>query len=601
MTLEVESLLAAYRAGLRPSQLARELLERQAGAGAQPVWIARVPAEELLARARELDREDPRQLALYGVPFAVKDNIDVAGMPTSAGCPGFAYEARETAPVVQRLLDAGAMLVGKTNMDQFATGLLGTRSPFGACSSVADPARVSGGSSSGSALAVALDLVAFALGTDTAGSGRVPAAFNGLVGCKPTRGLLSTRGVVPACASLDCVSILTAGVVDAALVLDVAAGCDREDPWSRPEPAFAAPRRERIGVPRPGQVVQEESVAALAWTQALERAGGLWRLVEVDVEPLLAAAPLLYEAWIAERTSDLGEAIAAAPDGLDATVASIVLAGGELRASEQFAARHRLATLLRDAAAIWEQVDALLLPTTALHPTHADVAAEPVEVNARLGSFTNFVNLMDLSALALPGPARADNLPFGVTLHAPAHHDRRLLELGCAWSAEEAHIPFPGLVTLAVAGAHMSGMALNDRLTERGGRLLGPAVTAPCYRLYALRGAEDDVARPGLVHVAEGGERIELELWQLAPGALGELVAEVPAPLAIGRVQLDGGEQVSGFVCEAHGSEGARDITSWGGWRAFQQTAAPASAAARTTTLANTAPPPARTAASTPA
>jgi allophanate hydrolase len=578
MTLEVESLLGAYRAGLRPSTLACELLERLAYAGEQPVWIARVGDEQLLARARELDEADPRELALYGVPFAVKDNIDVAGMPTSAGCPGFAYQARATAPVVQRLLDAGAMLVGKTNMDQFATGLVGTRSPFGACSSVADPARVSGGSSSGSALAVALDLVAFALGTDTAGSGRVPAAFNGLVGCKPTRGLLSTRGVVPACASLDCVSILTAGVADAALVLDVAAGYDPDDPWSRPEPAFAAPRRERVGVPRAGQVCQEESAAALAWSQALERAGELWTLEEVDVEPLLEVAPLLYDAWIAERTADLGETIAAEPDGLDQTVAALVLAGGHLKATDVFAANHRLQRLMRDAGRIWERVDALLLPTTVLHPTHAEVAAEPVQANGRVGRLTNFVNLMDLSALALPGPVRADNLPFGVTLHAPAHHDRRLLELGCAWSAEEAVISFPGLVKLAVAGAHMSGMPLNARLTERGGRLFARAATAPCYRLYALGGERDEIPRPGLVRVGdgEGGASIEVELWELAPAALGALVCEVPAPLAVGRVSLVDGSQVSGFVCEAHGSDGARDISSYGGWRAFMESAVPA-------------------------
>jgi len=576
MTLEVESLLGAYRAGLRPSQLACELLERLADAGGQPVWISRVPDEQLLARARELDEAGPRGLALYGVPFAVKDNIDVAGMPTSAGCPGFAYQASVTAPVVQRLLNAGAMLIGKTNMDQFATGLVGTRSPYGACSSVADPARVSGGSSSGSALAVALDFVAFALGTDTAGSGRVPAAFNGLVGCKPTRGLLSTRGVVPACASLDCVSILTAGVADAALVLNVAAGYDPDDLWSRPEPAFRAPRRERVGVPRAGQVGQEESAAALAWAQALERAGELWTLEEVDVEPLLEAAPLLYDAWIAERTADLGEVIAAEPDGLDQTVAALVLAGGELKATDVFAASHSLQRLMRDAGRIWERVDALLLPTTALHPTHAEVAAEPVAANGRVGRLTNFVNLMDLSALALPGPVRGDNLPFGVTLHAPAHHDRRLLELGCAWSAEEAHISFPGLVKLAVAGAHMSGMPLNARLTERGGRLLARAATALCYRLYALGGERDEIPRPGLVRVGDGGASIEVELWELAPAALGALVAEVPAPLAIGRVELADGSEVSGFVCEAHGSDGARDISSYGGWRAFMESAVPA-------------------------
>jgi allophanate hydrolase len=575
MTLEVEPLLGAYRAGLRPSELVGELLERLGGAGEQPVWIARVGEPELLARARELDASDPARLPLYGIPFAVKDNIDVAGMPTSAGCPGFAYMARETAPVVQRLLDAGAVLVGKTNMDQFATGLVGTRSPHGRCSSVADPARVSGGSSSGSALAVALDQVAFALGTDTAGSGRVPAAFNGLVGCKPTRGLLSTRGVVPACASLDCVSILTAGVADAVLVLDVAAGYDPDDPWSRREMPFQAPRREVVGVPRPGQVGQEESAAALAWAQALQRADELWTLVEVDVEPLLAAAPLLYDAWIAERTADLGEYIAAEPDGLDPTVAAIVLAGGELRATDVFGASHRLQRLLRDAARIWEQVDALMLPTTALHPTHDEVAAEPIEANSRLGRFTNFVNLMDLCALALPGPVRADHLPFGVTLHAPAHHDRRLLELGCAWSAEEARVAFPGLVPVAVVGAHMSAMQLNGRLTGRGGRLLGRAATAPCYRLYALGGERDEIPRPGLVRVGEGGASIELEVWELSQAALGGLVAEVPAPLAIGRVQLADGREVSGFVCEAHAGEGAREITEHGGWRAFLQSVAP--------------------------
>jgi allophanate hydrolase len=580
MTLEVEPLLGALRAGLRPSQLASEVLARLRAAGdEQPVWISRVPDEQLLARARELDESDPRELALYGVPFAVKDNIDVAGMATSAGCPGFAYEAQATAPVVQRLLDAGAMLVGKTNMDQFATGLAGTRSPYGACSSVADGERVSGGSSSGSALAVALDQVAFALGTDTAGSGRVPAAFNGLVGCKPTRGLLSVRGVVPACASVDCVSILTAGVTDAALVLDVAAGYDEDDPWSRPEPPFAAPRHERVGVPRAGQVGQEESAAALAWAQALERARQLWTLVEVDVEPLLAAAPLLYDAWMAERAADLGEAIAAAPHGLEETVAATVLAAGEQRATSAFAARHRLARLTRAAAPIWSQVDALLLPTTVLHPTHAEVAAQPVEVNARLARLTGFANLMDLCALALPGPVRADRLPFGVTLHAPAHHDRRLLELGCRWSAEEARVAFPGMVTLAVVGAHMRGMPLNARLTRRGARLLGVGATAPLYRLYALGGERDEIPRPGLVRVGEGGASVEVELWELAPAALGALVAEAPAPLGVGRVRLADNREVSGFVCEARASEGARDITGHGGWRAFLRSPAAAAPA----------------------
>jgi allophanate hydrolase len=573
VTLDVARLRADYRAGRKPSGLAHELLERLDHASEQPVWITRISSDALLAAAAALDEAD-RELPLYGIPFAVKDNIDVAGLPTTAGCPGFAYRARESAPVVQRLLDAGALLVGKTNMDQFATGLVGTRSPYGGCSSVADPARVSGGSSSGSALAVALGQVAFALGTDTAGSGRVPAAFNGLVGLKPTRGLLSTRGVVPACASLDCVSVFATSAADAACVLNVAAAEDPLDRWSRPEPPFEAPRSERVGVPMAGQLAFGEPAAARAWAQALERAGERWTLVEVDVEPLLAAAPLLYDAWVAERTADLGELVEAAPEGLNPIVAEIVRGGAALTAVDVFEAQHRLMELQRAATPTWRLIDALLLPTTPLHPTHAEVQADPIGVNAQLGRFTNFVNLMDLCALALPGPARADGLPFGVTLHAPAHHDRRLLELGCAWGEEDARVEFPGLVRLAVAGAHMSGMPLNGRLVGRGGRLVGPASTVPSYRLYALAGGE--IARPGLVRVLEGGAPIEVELWELAPAALGALVAEIPGPLAIGSVELAEAGWVTGFVCEGHASSDALDITGYGGWRAFLETGAPA-------------------------
>ena len=325
----VSDLLRRYRSGeARPSQIAATICER---ADPQPIWITRSTEEELMAAAHALDDAD-RSLPLYGVPFAVKDNIDVAGVPTSAGCPGFATVPERMAPVVERLLDAGALLVGKTNMDQFATGLVGTRSPYGACSSVCDPERVSGGSSSGSALAVALGYASFALGTDTAGSGRVPAAFNGLVGVKPTRGLLSTRGVVPACASIDCVSLLTTSVLDAAQVFDVAVGFDAADPWSRPEQPFAEPRRQRIGVPLAGQAEPDEPAALSAWEMARERAAEHWTVVEVDVRPLLDAAPLLYAAWVAERTADLGAVIDSAPEGLDPTVAEII-AGGARRSA----------------------------------------------------------------------------------------------------------------------------------------------------------------------------------------------------------------------------------------------------------------------------
>ncbi len=568
MKLDIATLLAGYRDGsTSPSRVAQELIDRLAKPQEQQLWIARVSDEALRAAAAALDEADP-SLPLYGIPFAVKDNIDVAGMPTTAGCPGFSYAATRTATVVQRLLDAGAMLIGKTNMDQFATGLVGTRSPYGSCSSVADPARISGGSSSGSAVAVALGYASFALGTDTAGSGRVPAAFNGLVGVKPTRGLLSTRGVVPACASLDCVSVFTGTVPDAARVLDVVAAFDLEDPWSRPEAVCDSPRRGRIGVPLVGQVEQEESAATLAWAQAVERAGNRWTLVEVDIDPLLKAAPLLYEAWVAERTADLAPHIEAEPEGLDPTVAAIVLGGRETKATDVFRAQHRLRELERAAASIWERADALLLPTTALHPTHAEVAADPVGTNSRLGRFTNFVNLMDLCSLALPGAPRPDGLPFGVTLHAPAHHDRRLLELGCEWSSQPASVELPGVVRLAVAGAHMTGMPLNDRLTERGARLLGTARTAPSYELYALANG-GPIARPGVVRVEDGGASIEVEVWELSRAALGAIVEEVPGPLAIGHVEMLDGTRICGFVCEGYAVHGATDITAHGGWRAY--------------------------------
>jgi allophanate hydrolase len=563
----IAELLGVYRSGARrPSDVAAEVIDRVAGDDAS-TWISLVAPEELLMAARALDDEDPR-LPLYGIPFAVKDNIDVAGMATTAGCPGFARVVRETAPVVQRLLEAGALLVGKTNMDQFATGLVGIRSPYGPCSSVFDPAHVSGGSSSGSALAVALGQVALALGTDTAGSGRVPAAFNGLVGLKPTRGVVSTDGVVPACASLDCVSIFANCVADAEAVFDVIGTDEPRDSRSGSRLEVPASSRGRIGVPLLGQAEPDEPEAAAAWALSRGRAGEQWQLVPVDVSPLLDAGPLLYAAWVAERTADLAAEIEAAPQGLDPTVAGIILGGVELSAVDVFKAMHRLAGLRADAAPLWKEVDALMLPTAPLHPTHQQVAADPLGVNEQLGRFASFVNLMDLAALALPGPMRGDGLPFGVTLIAPALADRTLLELGREWMGEPGgELRGPAPVTLAVAGAHMSGLPLNQQLTNRGARLLRRARTAPAYRLYALAGA--GVQRPGLVRVHGGGASIEIELWELSHAALGALICEVPSPLAIGRVALADGSEVTGFVCEGHGVADAEEVTSYGGWRAY--------------------------------
>jgi allophanate hydrolase len=577
MDLGVASLLERYRSGeLKPSDVAAAVSRRIDDGDRAGVWITRVDRDELAAAAAALDGKDP-SLPLYGIPFAVKDNIDVSGLPTTAACPGYATVATRTATVVQRLLDAGGLLVGKTNLDQFATGLVGTRSPYGAPSSVFDPDRVSGGSSSGSAVAVAAGHVAFALGTDTAGSGRVPAAFNELVGVKPSRGLLSTLGVVPACASLDCVTLLTRDVADAALVLPLVAVHDPGDPWSRAAVHPVAPRNGCVAVPATSQFVFDEPEAEIAWAAALARAAECWDLVTVDIAPLLDAAPLLYASWVAERTVDLEEVLLRHPEGLDPIVADIIRSGGSLSAVEAFAATHRLAGFRRAADPIWAAADALMLPTTPGHPTHAQVAADPVGTNNALGRFTNFVNLMDLAALAVPGPRRPDALPSGITLMAQAHHDVRLLELGAQWREEAIDLSPPGSLRVAVVGAHLSGLPLNHQLTDRGARLVAATQTAPCYRLHALPGGQ--VARPGLVRVCDAGAAIAAEVWELAPAAFGAFLAEIPPPLALGTVELADGSAVTGFVCEAYAIPGAPDITSYGGWRAYMDSQAEAAAA----------------------
>jgi allophanate hydrolase len=554
-------------------------LERIAAYDAvQPqAWISRAPAEVLLGQADEVDRRVAagETLPLAGVPFAVKDNLDVAGLPTTAACPAFAYAPEDSAAVVQRLQAAGAIVMGKTNLDQFATGLVGTRSPHGAPGCVYNRAYVSGGSSSGSAVAVARGQVAFSLGTDTAGSGRVPAAFNGLVGCKPSLGLLSTRGVLPACASLDCVSVFTHTVADAALVLEVASAYDERDPWSRRRKPSLRARRGVIGVPLPDQAELDEPAAREAWEAALARAAGYWTIEPVDISPLLDAAPLLYDVWVAERTASVGELIRGMRDGIDPIVGRIVAGGGRHGAVEVFEASHMLASLRRAADPIWDAVDALLLPTAPLHPTLAQVAAEPVQVNTRLGRYTNFVNLMDLAGLALPAGLRSDGLPFGVSLLAPAGSDERLLELGAFWTQEPVpSFSHPDALVLAVAGAHMSGLTLSWQLSDQGARPLDRVQTAASYRLFELPG--DGVRRPGLIRVERGGAGIEVELWELMPEALGVLISRVPAPLAIGSVELADGRTVLGFVCEGYAAADAMDITSHGGWRGYLSSGAAA-------------------------
>jgi allophanate hydrolase len=579
-------LLAAYADGSRtPAGVLREVYTTLERRGADHVWIHVLPLEDAL---RQLDGVEARRragaaLPLFGVPFAIKDNIDVAGHPTTAGCPAFAYKPETTATVVRRLQGAGAILVGKTNLDQFATGLTGTRSPYGALSSVFDPEYIAGGSSSGSAVAVAARLVAFALGTDTAGSGRVPAACNGIVGLKPTRGLLSTAGVMPACRSLDCVSVLTHTVEDAARVVEVARGPDPDDPYSResgPTPA-ALGTGFRFGVPAAAQLeFFGDEAAARLYERALARLEALGgHRVTIDWAPFRAAADMLYAGpWVAERLAALGPFFAAHPEEIHPVVRSIVGRAATLTAVDVFVGMYRLEDLRRRAAAQWAGMDVLALPTTGTIYRHAAVEGDPVRLNSNLGYYTNFVNLLDCCALAVPAGARPSGLPFGISLIAPAFHDERLLALGAMWQREQdarergpaatARPRGERLVALAVVGAHLSGQPLNRELTERGARLVRATRTAPVYRLYAL--GDPHPARPGLVRVGgDAGASVELEVWELSEAAFGSFVAAVPPPLAIGTLLLDDGVAVKGFLCEAHAVTGADDISRYGGWRAY--------------------------------
>ena len=565
--------VAALRAARRRAQLDPvDLAERAhaaatAHAGATSAWIELVDRDWLLSRARELV-EDGCELPLYGVPFAIKDNIDLAGVPTTAACPPFSYLPQRSAAAVRRLMAAGALPIGKTNLDQFATGLVGTRSPYGACSSVFDPRRVSGGSSSGSAVAVAAGVVSLALGTDTAGSGRVPAAFNGVVGVKPTRGLVSTAGVVPACASLDCVSVFAGDADGGRRALAVLAGYDPADARSRaarPGAGRAAGAPLRIAVPAAEQLADLDAASAAAWERTVADAAGVAdAVVEIDLAPFLAAGRLLYGGpWVAERFSVAGDTLRRGGPGIDPVVRDIVLAGARWTAADAYSAQTELARLHALASEAWSVADVLLLPTAPTHPTHDEVAADPVGVNQRLGAFTTFANLLDLCAVAVPAGFRADGLPFGVTLLAPAFEDAALLDLAGRWPANAE------TVELVVCGAHLRGMPLNGQLVASGATFVRATTTAPVYRLLALPGGPPQ--RPGLIRAASGqaSGAIAAEVWRLTPAALGRLVATLPAPLVIGTVELAGGATSPGFLCEPHAEVGAEDITAWGGWRPY--------------------------------
>jgi allophanate hydrolase len=532
------------------------------------IWITLRPIDDVLADAAAVDARNG--LPLAGLVVAVKDNIDVAGLPTSAGCPAFAYLPSATAPAIARLVDAGAVVLGKTNLDQFATGLVGTRSPHGAVRDARRPEYVSGGSSSGSAVAVALGIADIGIGTDTAGSGRVPAAFGGIVGVKPTRGLVPNRGSIPACRTLDCLTTFARDLAVATRAAGIMAGVDGADPTSRPWPAdapLAAPLLPRVGVPTalPG-LTPEASAAFAAAAGRLAAAGA--DVVEIDAGPLLDAGALLYEgAFVAERYAAVGEFVAAHPQDVDPTVGAIIRAAGELAAHDLVADGERLGLLRLRAEEELAGLDAILLPTTTVQPTIAEVAADPVGANARLGLFTNCANLLDLCAVAVPA-GEADGGQFGVSVLAPAFADRVATDVAALLTGADA--PADGLgpdgVDLLVVGAHRTGQPLNHELTTRGARLEGVVSTAPEYRLHALRTTPP---KPGLVRVTSGGVPIEGEVWRLSPAALGAFLAALPGPMALGRATLADGREVVGFTCETAALDGAPDISEHGSWVAY--------------------------------
>lgn len=580
----------AYRNGANPAVLLREL---RAGLNpADPAWIYLIDPIELERQAKSLVQRRQRlgdaALPLFGVPFAVKDNIDVAGMQTTAACPAFAYEADTSAYVVQRLQEAGAIVIGKTNLDQFATGLVGARSPYGTVPNTFNSAYISGGSSSGSASVVARGIVPFALGTDTAGSGRVPAGLNNIVGLKPTVGALSSSGMVPACRTLDCISVFATTVSDAAAIYDLAVAYDSSDSYSRLKPpsvAYQLPAAPRLGIPAEPEFFGDEHSRA-AFDEAIAMAKSLGaQCIPLDFTLLDRVTALLYDGpWVAERLAAIEEFFDQQADAIDPIVRGIILRAKAFSASDTFRAQYRLAQFKRAAEVLMSSVDALFVPTAPTHYRIDVLVNDPVRLNSNLGKYTNFVNLLDWSALALPAGFRADGLPFGMTLIGPAWSEVALAKFGVQWQ-ERAGLPRgaiglpyhpapqcasllsqPGFVRIAVVGAHLSGMPLNHQLTDRKAVLVETVSTASCYRLFELKGTQPP--KPGLIRSTSGAP-IQLELWDMPSEYFGSFVDLIGSPLGIGTIELIDGRTVKGFICEVHALANAVDITSYGGWRNY--------------------------------
>ena len=588
--LDLAGLRVLYAAGTTPAEVMAAVADRMESAD-PAAFIAQRPRADILAAGAALPARAPRpnSLPLWGVPSAVKDNIDAAGLSTTAACPDYAYEPTADATVVKRLREAGAILIGKTNLDQFATGLNGSRSPYGAPRCVFDASYVSGGSSSGSAVVVAAGIAAFALGTDTAGSGRVPAAFNNIVGIKPSPGRVSTTGVVPACRSIDVVTVFAASVADGMAGRHVAIGFDPADAYARRFADEALPQTLRIGVPSEEEREFYGNAAYRAlYDAAIERAKALGAtIVTFDYRPFREAAALLYEGpWVAERLAAIEPFLDERADSLDPTVRRIIEGGRAMTAADAFRGAYRLEELRREAEGEWAKVDALMLPTSPDIQTVVAMRADPVALNARFGRFTNFANFFGCAAIAVPAGFTEAGLPFGVQLVAPRDTDEALGAFaaalheaaGCGAGLDRGFVP-PAPVEatatqgeddrlqIAVVGAHLAGMVLNHELTERGASFVRAARTAGDYRLYAL---DTSPPKPGLVREPGfGGAGIAVEIWSLRAAAFGDFVAAIPAPLGIGKLALDDGSSLPGFICEPAGLAGASEITAFGGWKNY--------------------------------
>jgi allophanate hydrolase len=601
-TLDLASLARLYGRGeLTPRDVVASLLEKIRAYPDPSVWIDLIPPEEVYRQAEDVvaRRRAGAVLPLYGVPFAVKDNIDVAGRLTTAACPAFAYRPDHTAPVVRRFMDAGAVLIGKTNLDQFACGLMGDRSPYGVCRNVFDPKYISGGSSSGSAVAVAAGMVTFALGTDTAGSGRIPAGCNNIVGLKPTLGLLSTEGVVPACRSLDCVSIFALGADDAYTVFRIGAGADSqgERPLWHGLPTVPQADAVRFTFAVPADADLEfygDGDQAALFRQAVSSFGRFAELppVAVGLEPFLEVSALLYEGpWVAERLAVLDGFLREHSSDVHPVTRAILARGAGYSAVDAFKAMHRLQELRPRCMRIFEQAEILVVPTLPALPTRAEVAADSALWSRRLGRTTNFVNMLGLSALAVPCGFGPKGLPGGITLIAPAGREQRLAEIGMAWQrrtklplgATNTYLPTEeepagmeqpqpvaqGMVRVAVAGAHLRGQPLHNDLLRTGAQYVRTCRTAALYRFVALMNLKPP--RPGLLRDHDRAGAITVEIFDLPTAGFGELTASVASPLAIGTIELEDGEAVKGFLCESFAAAQARDVTDFGGWVAFRQ------------------------------